>query len=133
MSSTQVRSSQVRSTQVRTMRVRPAGDPATARPAQGKGPVRLTRRGRVVLTLLLLGVVMAAFVALGGRSVATGEAGEAPLTRTVVVSEGDTLWAIASEVGGDSDIREVVHQIEELNSLPGPALVEGQELAVPVS
>ena len=105
--------------------VRPA---APARP----GSVRLTRRGRVVVTLLLLGLLLGAFVIFSGQSVASREAGTPVPTRTVVVGEGDTLWAIAAEVGGDGDIREVVHEIEELNSLSGPALEVGQEIAVPV-
>jgi hypothetical protein len=95
-------------------------------------PLRLTRRGRLVVTLLLLGLMLALFTVFSGYSAATGEAGEQLPTRTVVVGEGDTLWAIASEVAGPGETREVVHEIQELNSLPGPELVEGQELAVPV-
>lgn len=98
----------------------------------GHAPLRLTRRGRVVVTLLLVGLVLGLFVVFSGYSAATGEAGEPLPTRTVVVDEGDTLWAIASEVAEPGQTREVVHRIQELNSLPGPELVEGQELAVPV-
>jgi LysM repeat protein len=108
---------------------RPAARPAT-RPAS-KASVRLTRRGRVVVTLLLLGLLLGAFVIFSGQSVATGETGAPEPTRTIVVGEGDTLWEIASEVAGDGDIREVVHEIETLNSLPGPTLEVGQEIAVP--
>jgi LysM domain len=97
-----------------------------------QGRVRLTRRGRVVVTLLLLGLVLAAAVLLGGTSVATGDAGTDVPTRTIVVGEGDTLWQIAGDVAGSGDVRETVHRIEKLNSLPGPALEVGQELAVPV-
>ena len=35
------------------------------------------------------------------------------------------------QADGD-DIREVVHEIEQLNSLPGPVLEIGQEIAVPI-
>lgn len=94
--------------------------------------LRLTRRGRLVVTLLLLGLVLALSTVFSGYSAATGEAGEQPPTRTVVVGEGDTLWAIASAVAEPGETREVVHEIQEMNSLPGPELVEGQELAVPV-
>ena len=103
---------------------------ADRRPA--KPSVRLTRRGRIVVTVLLMGLILGAFVIFGGQSVATGEVGAPEPTRTVVVGEGDTLWAIASEVAEDGDIREVVHEIEQLNSLPGPVLEVGQEIAVPV-
>ena len=110
-----------------------AGRPARPAPRPApQGRVRLTRRGRVVVTLLLLGLVLAAAVLLGGTSVATGESGAEVPTRTVVVGEGDTLWQIAGEVAGPGDVREMVHRIEKLNSLPGPALEVGQEIAVPV-
>ena len=49
-----------------------------------------------------------------------------------MVHEGDTLWAIASEVAAPGDVREMIHQIEELNALSGASLSEGQEVAVPV-
>ena len=104
---------------------------SASRPAP-QGPVRLTRRGRVVVTLLIVGVILGALVIFSGQSVATGDAGAPVPTRTVVVGEGDTLWAIAAEVAGDGDIRETVHAIEKLNSLSGPALEVGQEIAVPV-
>jgi LysM repeat protein len=107
--------------------------PRSAAAAPRPGSVRLTRRGRIVVVLLLLGLVLGAFVAFSGQSIATGEAGAPIPTRTVVVGEGDTLWEIAAEVAEDGDIREAVHQIEQLNSLSGPALVVGQEIAVPVS
>ena len=121
--------SRIPSTPRTTARPRPAARPS-ARPAS-RGQLRLTRRGRVVMTLLLLGLVLGAAVLFGGTSVATGDAGATVPTRTVVVGEGDTLWDIAGEVAAPGEVREMVHQIEKLNSLPGPALEVGQQLAVP--
>ena len=95
-------------------------------------PVRLTRRGRLVLTLLMLAGVLAALTLFSGHSAASGEAGAVEPTRSVVVGEGDTLWGLAAESAEPGEIREVVHQIQKLNSLPGPTLVEGQVLAIPV-
>lgn len=107
----------------------PAGRRSSERPG---GVLRLTRRGRLVVTLALLAVLLGVLLATAGRSVATDEAGAAAATHTVVVERGDTLWGIAAAVAGDRDLREVVHEIERLNSLPGPELVEGQALAVPI-
>ena len=103
-----------------------------ARPARSpRADVRLTRRGRLVLTLLFLGVVLAAFTVFGATSAATGEAGEPVPTRTVVVDEGDTLWGIASAVAEPGGTREMVHRIQELNALPGSGVYVGQRIAVP--
>lgn len=106
---------------------------ATSRPASSGAPVvRLTRRGQVVAVLLLAMVIFGAFTVYGSRSAATGESGGAVETRTVEVGPGDTLWGIAAEVADPGEVRETVLRIEQLNSLPGPGLVVGQEIAVPL-
>ena len=104
---------------------------AADRPAP-TAPVRLTRRGRVFAVLLLLGVLLAVLTVFGSHSAATGDAGVPVRTRTVEVGQGDTLWGIASEVAAPGQVREMVHQIEELNALTGSSLTVGQEIAVPV-
>ena len=118
----------------RPVRAVPAFGPAhppvassVSRPA-----LRLTRRGRFFVIVVVSLVVFAAFTALGARSAATGERGATLQTRTVEVGPGDTLWGIASEVAAPGEVRETVLRIEQLNSLRGPALVVGQEIAVPV-
>lgn len=133
---------------VRTLRQHPPAFPAQrpvdvakergsrpTRPVPPPAQLRLTRRGRIVvrsaIVLALLVVVLAAVVMVGGRSAATGERGPEVSTRTVVVHQGDTLWGIASKVAGPGEIRDLVYRIEELNSLTGPELTEGQELAIP--
>ena len=78
-------------------------------------------------------LVFTALAVFGGQSAATGETGAPVETRTVEVEEGDTLWGIASAVAEPGEVREMIHQIEELNALSGVGLIEGQELAVPVS
>ena len=100
-----------------------------------RGPAsaeRLTRRGQVVAVLLLLGLLLAVLTVYGSHSAATGEAGAPVATRTVEVGEGDTLWGIASEVAAPGQVRDMVHQIQELNALSGAGLQVGQEIAVPV-
>src|SRR4051812_45850329 len=97
------------------------------------GDLRLTRRGRVVVTAVFLILVLGVFALVSGFSAATGAPGRPTPVRTVVVDQGDTLWQIAAASAGSGDIREMVHRIENLNALPGPGLVEGQRLAVPTS
>jgi LysM repeat protein len=122
-------------------RTRPARPAAVRRPARvapaptpqaAPRSVRLTRRGRVVVVVLMLGLLLAALTVFGPHSAATGEAGTPVPTRTVEVGEGDTLWNIASQVAQPGETRAMVHQIEELNALTGPGVTVGQEIAVPV-
>jgi hypothetical protein len=94
--------------------------------------VRLTRRGRVTLTLLFLGAAMALMVPLSGLATASLSGGNPEPVRVIEVAPGDTLYGIAGDLAEPGHVRDMVHRIQELNSLPGGQLEEGQELAVPV-
>lgn len=115
------------STLAPVVRLRPQRQQAV-RPS---GQVRLTRRGRAVVLVFALLVVFAAFVALGGGSVATDEPGTPPATEVIQVTEGQTLWGIASERAEGGDIREVMREVERLNALESGMLGVGQKLRVP--
>lgn len=55
-----------------------------------------------------------------------------PHLSTVVVEPGQTVWDIARSVSGDSDPRQVVAEIEQLNSLSDAGSIRvGQPLFVP--
>lgn len=101
---------------------RPAGPPAAA-------PSRLTRRGRLVLVLVLAAVALVAF-SLGRTSATASRDAVAPPRATVVVQPGETLWEIASRVAPGTDPRVTVGRIRELNGLRG-APQAGQRLQLP--
>ena len=93
--------------------------------------MRLTRRGRIVLVLGFLTVALALMVPFGGWVAATLTGGTPEPVRIVEVHPGDTLYGIAGDLAKPGHIREMVHRIQELNSLPGGQIEEGQKLAVP--
>jgi LysM repeat protein len=111
---------------------------ATAATAAGTRPrLRLTRRGRMLRSALLMFVlvvaVLVAAVAWGSDVVATSGGGQPVPVRTVTVQPGQTLWDIAADSGVGGDPRDVVSRIQQLNSLADPgALQIGQSLAVPL-
>jgi hypothetical protein len=100
------------------------------RPATPKR-VRLTRRGRLTLVLTFLTVALALMVPFGGWATATLTGGSPEPVRIVEVQPGDTLYGIAGDLAKPGHIREMIHRIQELNSLPGGQIAEGQKLAVP--
>lgn len=112
--------------------VRPAtARPGTARPGAARpSGVRLTRRGRVVLLVLVLALGVVALV-VGAASVSATTSAERGPVATVVVQPGQTLWGVAEQVAPDRDPREVVHAIVEVNDLPGSVVAPGQSLAIP--
>ncbi|MFI2703290.1 LysM peptidoglycan-binding domain-containing protein [Cellulosimicrobium composti] len=102
----------------------------TERARRDEAPLRLTRRGRVVLVLLAaLVLVLAARV---GVAVASGP-GEPVEVRVHVVSSGETLWELAQGVAAPGeDLRDVVSGLVELNGLSSSGVQAGQKLLLPV-
>lgn len=47
----------------------------------------------------------------------------------MIVSEGDTIWSIASQIKGD--INKNVYEIKKINNLKNSIIYVGQELQVP--
>ena len=78
-----------------------------------------------------LALALGAMTLMGGWATATLTDGPAEQVRIVEVQPGDTLYGIAGDLAQPGEVREMVHRIQELNSLPGSGLSEGQKLAVP--
>lgn len=105
--------------------------PAVRRPVPSG--VRLTRRGRLVVFVAALLLLLMGGVFLGSGAVGTDEPGTAPATEVVMVGPGDTLWGIAAELSTAGDVRSTMAEIERLNALDSVALSAGQRLRVPVA
>lgn len=120
---------------------RPLGvrDQRTVPVVRDRRPLRLTRRGRLVVrlaggalmgALLVLSVVLG--VLLGGGSAQGGEQSRPlPVVRHVV-SPGETLWQVAERVAPGEDPRDVVLRIVETNGLTGANVEAGTRLVVPI-
>ncbi len=92
--------------------------------------VHLTRRGRVVLVLLVAALAFMAF-SLGRVASQAGTEPTGPATRAVTVQPGQTLWEIAVAVAPNDDPRATVDRIRELNHMSTEVLQAGQQLVVP--
>lgn len=100
-------------------------------------PLRLTRRGRIVLIGIPLILLAALLLSLAGFLNSPAKASDSPAdlvstpTVSVTVQPGQTLWGIAASVAPDRDARDVVADIVQLNNLPGGPVIPGQQLFVP--
>jgi len=104
----------------------------SSNPAPMRPSVRLTRRGRLVVFLGTLLMVLLLGVVWGTGSVATESAGTPEPTRVVMVGPGDTLYDLAAEATPtDGDVAAMVERIQRLNALDSGMLVAGQELRIP--
>lgn len=107
---------------------------ATAPHPSRPSALRLTRRGRVVLLVALVGLILAAFSLgrVGSQAAPRGAEGaeRAGLAETVV-QPGESLWAVAKRVAPGHDPRAVIDQIADLNDLDSSAVQAGQLLVVP--
>jgi len=102
-------------------------------------PIRLTRRGRIVIAALaafaVAGVAALIWLVVAGRAQAAGHVrpgtAAAHSMLRVVVRPGDTLWGIATKADPNADPRIVIRQIMDDNALGGTAITAGQVLWVP--
>jgi nucleoid-associated protein YgaU len=92
-------------------------------------PLRLTRRGVVVLTLAV--AALGAGLVWLAKVSAPQPAAVPAAPRSVTVHPGDTLWAIATRVAPQSDPRAEVAALQQRNHLTGVDLTPGQVLRVP--
>ena len=103
------------------------------------GRLRLTRRGRRVLTgfVMLVIVISAMLIWTGVAGGAQAPGRGAPATSVyqgmtqIVVQPGQTLWSIAAAVDPSADPRTAVQQISDVNALTGTQVEAGQLLWVP--
>jgi LysM domain len=112
-------------------RVAPGG---TSRDTPGV-PLRLTRRGRIVVAVVAALLVTVISLLATGAAQATNHGPSSGAARhglvQVVVRPGQSLWSVAEKAAPDRDTRAVIQQIIDLNSLTGDTVSAGQQLWVP--
>jgi hypothetical protein len=123
-----------------TPRYDPPGKQAVhpARAARGQvanPPLRLTRRGRIVVAVAAALVLAALSLVIAGAAQATNHPVSARAAQQnlaqVTVHPGQSLWSVAESADPSADTRVVIQQIIELNSLAGNTVFAGQRLWVP--
>ncbi len=107
--------------------------PQSVAPSRVRGelaPLRLTSRGRVLVSAVAVSVVATGALIFGSAGAATDEPGQA--VTTITIQPGQTLWSIAAELRPSDDIRATVDEIIRLNALEsGSKLPIGAKLALP--
>jgi hypothetical protein len=98
--------------------------------------LRITKRGRAVITFLIavpLAIAAAAFGlgALGTSAAAGSSTGSAATFHYVTVDPGESLWQLAETIAPTADPRDVVADILTLNNLSSGDVQPGQRLAIP--
>ena len=95
--------------------------------------LRITRRGRAVLTLLVAApfAITAAVTGIGAIGAAAGTQGSSATFQYVTVEPGESLWQLAETVAPTADPRDVVANILNLNDLSSGEVQPGQRLAIP--
>lgn len=110
-----------------------SGEEIGWQPVADRPALRLTRRGRRLVTAVSALVFGAAVFVVGQQAVASFN-DEPRFTRTtsVQVGAGQSLWSIAEETNPGVDPRVVIEEIADLNGLRSAAdVIPGQTLVVP--
>ncbi|MDQ1584787.1 MAG: hypothetical protein QOH80_152 [Actinomycetota bacterium] len=112
---------------------RPVRTPRPARAAAPAAPVRLTRRGRALLAILCLTLVVAALALVKAPATASSDHPSATVAARVTVRPGETLWTIAARVRPNADPRQTIARIQDMNGLTSSTLQAGRVLLVPAA
>ncbi len=103
-----------------------------ANPSGRQTAVKLSRRGRLARTFVVLSLTVVMAAGFASRSGAGQvEASTAPSYEIVVVAPGETLWSVAAAYAS-GDVQGLVNEIREVNNLKGFDLQAGQHLRVPL-
>ena len=96
--------------------------------------VRLTRRGRLARTLLVLSlaVVLASAFGLSAGAGTSDSVGAPTSFIEITVAPGDTLWSLTTRMAGGEDVRAMVDEIASVNSLATAELQAGQKVRIPL-
>ena len=119
----------------------PGNDACAGSVRTHEGPVRLTRRGQIVVTMAVLLLIGALSIALASAAQATrhegtgtgaaSATGAGKYVTKVTVGPGQSLWSIAESYDPQADTRLVIQDILEMNSLTGDQVQPGQVLWIP--
>lgn len=104
-------------------------------PAPVHSRLRLTRRGRAVITALVslplvIGVLITSLN--GGEATATPDSGTASF-EYVTIQAGQSLWGLAESIAPDADPRDVIADILSLNQVSTADVHPGLRLALPTA
>jgi LysM repeat protein len=93
--------------------------------------LRMTARGRAVLLTLVTAPLVVAALALSLNAGGATATDSAVALKTVTVSSGESLWQVALTVAPNTDPREVIADIMNLNNLTSADVQPGQQLDIP--
>jgi LysM repeat protein len=96
--------------------------------------ITLNRRGRLARTfvVLSLAIVLGSVVSANAGAGTTASPTAPGSFVTVTVAPGETVWSLASQLSGGSDVRSLVSEIISINSLASVDLSAGQKLRIPL-
>ena len=111
------------------------GTPARGQTVRGQAaaaPLRLTKRGRIVVAAAA--ALLVSLLATGAAQATSHSAPPRVADRNliqVVVRHGQSLWSLAQSADPSADPRQVMQQIIELNGLTSDVIFTGERLWVP--
>ena len=96
--------------------------------------IRLNRRGRLARTFVVLSLAIVLGSVVSAKAGAGTDAAPAVAGSfiTVTVAPGDTVWSLATRLAGGGDVRALVSEIIEVNSLDSVDVATGQKLRIPL-
>jgi nucleoid-associated protein YgaU len=102
----------------------------TAAAISAPASIRLTRRGRLLITVSATLLALGAIFALAIGSAEASNTQNAASIVEVTVFPGDTLWSIAKSVRPEADPRATIYEIKAMNLIEGNTVFPGQVIRI---
>lgn len=79
---------------------------------------------------VILGIILSLVIGLFVVNHVQAYSNSQQESATLIVDKGDTLWGIANQHRGKTDVRKYIYQIQKINDI-GTTIYPGQELILP--
>jgi len=95
--------------------------------------MKIKNRKKFITSITILILIIIFTILLSSKAFSHGEYE----TKTIYISNGDTLWTIASTELQDNkyyknkNIREIINDIKHINNLDSSYIYEGQKIEIP--
>lgn len=90
--------------------------------------LKIKSRARFAISMLILFLIFYFILNLFTTKVFSYQA---PHYQEITVSQGDTLWSLASQL--DGNINENIYEIQKINNINGCNIYIGQSLKIPIN
>ncbi len=84
-------------------------------------------------SFIFISVLLISILVFASMATINAYSKDIPQFKYINVKEGDTLWSLASNYMKDTEIREAIYDISEINKIPNASIHPGDIIKIPTN